>query len=83
MRLGMPGARVVDTGQSEPRRLRRSSTAFGPGAAAPIFVTVPAGEAQAVVAIASADPNVADARIVAQPAAAAARSCASPHDRRR
>ena len=63
MRLGMPGAGVVDEGRSEPRRLRRWwSSPSAPGAAAPLFVTVPAADAEAVVAIAAADPGVVDAR---------------------
>ena len=69
MRLGMPGARVVDTGRSSRDGYDLVTAAFGPGAAAPIFITAPAGEAQAVIATASADPNVADARIAAPPAA--------------
>ena len=64
MRLGMPGARVVDEGRTEPRRLRRcSSTSFGPGAAAPLFVTVPAADADTVVdAAPPTTPGVVDAQ---------------------
>jgi RND superfamily putative drug exporter len=69
MRLGMPGAGVVDTGRSSRDGYDLVTAAFGPGAAAPIFVTAAGGEAQGVIAIASADPNVADARVAA-PAAA-------------
>lgn len=69
MRLGMPGARVVDEGRSSRDGYEMLIGAFGPGAAAPLFVTVPATRAGAVVDLAAADPNVVDARIVAEPAA--------------
>ena len=69
MRLGMPGAHVVDTGQSSRDGYDMVTAAFGPGAAAPIFVTAPQADAAAVVATASADANVADAHIVAGPSA--------------
>lgn len=68
MRLGMPGAHVVDEGRSSRDGYDMLVEAFGPGAAAPLFVTVPATQAQDVVDVASADPNVVDARIVAEPA---------------
>jgi putative drug exporter of the RND superfamily len=64
MRLGMPGARVVDTGQSSRDGYESVIAAFGPGAAAPLFVTVAAADAERVVAIARADANVVDAQIV-------------------
>ena len=64
MRLGMPGARVVDRGQSSRDGYDIVTGSFGPGAAAPLFVTVPAAYAERVVAIASADQNVAAAQIV-------------------
>lgn len=69
MKLGMPGARVVDEGRSSRDGYEMLIKAFGPGAAAPLFVTVPADDAQQVVDIASADRNVVAAQIVAQPAA--------------
>ena len=69
MHLGMPGARVVDEGRSSRDGYDMLTAAFGPGAAAPLFVTVPAAEAQAVVDLAAADSNVVDARVVAEPAA--------------
>jgi RND superfamily putative drug exporter len=69
MQLGMPGARVVDEGRSSRDGYEQLVAAFGPGAAAPIFVTVPADEAQQVVEIAAADAGVVDARVVAEPAA--------------
>ena len=69
MRLGMPGARVVDEGRSSRDGYELLSEAFGPGAVGPLFVTVPATQAQDVVVLAGTDPNVVDARIVAEPAA--------------
>ncbi|MBI3257360.1 MAG: MMPL family transporter [Actinobacteria bacterium] len=68
MRLGMPGARVVDRGESSRDGYDTVTTAFGPGAAAPLFVTVSAGVAERVVAVISAEPNVADVRVVSEPA---------------
>jgi RND superfamily putative drug exporter len=68
MRLGMPGARVVDEGRSSRDGYELLVEAFGPGAAAPLFVTVPAEQAPAVVTLAAADANVVDARVVAEPA---------------
>jgi putative drug exporter of the RND superfamily len=69
MRLGMPGARVVDEGRSSRDGYELLVASFGPGAAAPLFVTVPADQAPKVVTLASADKNVVDARVVAEPAA--------------
>jgi RND superfamily putative drug exporter len=68
LRLGMPGARVVDEGRTSRDGYEQVVLAFGPGAAAPLYVTVPAAEAQQVVAVATADPDVVDARVVAEPA---------------
>lgn len=68
LRLGMPGARVVDEGRSSRDGYELVVDAFGPGAAAPLFVTVPAADAETVVALAAADTGVADARVVAEPA---------------
>jgi RND superfamily putative drug exporter len=68
MRLGMPGARVVDRGQSSRDGYDTITAAFGPGAAAPLLVTVAATEAERVVSIASTDSGVAAAQIVAEPA---------------
>ena len=67
MRLGMPGARVVDEGRSSRDGYDMLVSSFGPGAAAPLFVTVPAVQAQRVVDLAIADRNVVDARVVAEP----------------
>ncbi len=69
MRLGMPGARVVDEGRSSRDGYDTMVQAFGPGAAAPMLVTVSAGEAQAVVDSAAGVGGVVDARIVSEPAA--------------
>ena len=69
MRLGMPGAHVVDKGASSRDGYDMVTAAFGPGAAAPIFITAPTADASTVITTASADANVADARIAAPPAA--------------
>jgi RND superfamily putative drug exporter len=69
MRLGMPGARVVDPGHTSRDGYEMLVKAFGPGAAAPVLITTPAGNAARVVQVASAQPGVVDARIVTQPAA--------------
>ena len=42
MRLGMPGARVVDTGHTSRDGYDTLVAAFGPGAAAPVLITTPA-----------------------------------------
>lgn len=69
MRLGMPGARVVDEGHTSRDGYETVVGAFGPGAAAPVYVTVPAASAAQVAEIAAADPAVVDARVVTEPAA--------------
>ncbi len=69
MHLGMPGARVVDRGRTSRDGYELLVKSFGPGAAAPAFVTVPATDAAAVVRIAASDPAVVDARVVSRPAA--------------
>ena len=74
MRLGMPGARVVDEGRSSRDGYEMVVSAFGPGAAAPLFVTVDAEQAAQVVATAQADSGVVDARIVAEPSATTGRT---------
>jgi RND superfamily putative drug exporter len=68
MRLGMPGARVVDEGRTSRDGYELLVGAFGPGAAAPAFVTVDAPEAENVVNVANELQNVVDARIVTAPA---------------
>jgi len=74
MRLGMPGARVVDQGRSSRDGYDMLVTAFGPGAAAPLFVTVDGNQAAQVVDTAKADTGVADARVVTGPSATTGRS---------
>ncbi len=69
MHLGMPGARVVDHGRTSRDGYEMLVKSFGPGAAAPAFITVPATQAQQVVKVASADPAVVDARVMTAPAA--------------
>jgi RND superfamily putative drug exporter len=69
MRLGMPAAGVVDRGQQSRDGYDAVVADFGPGAPAPLFVTVPAASANRVVAVASADPGVVAASVVAEPAA--------------
>ena len=69
MHLGMPGARVVDHGRTSRDGYELLVKSFGPGAAAPAFVTVPAAEAPTVVRVAEADAAVVDARVVSEPAA--------------
>ncbi len=81
MRLGMPGARVVDPGRTSRDGYELVVKAFGPGAAAPAFVTVPAADANTVVEIAAADRNVVDASVVTEPAATGGSWCGSPRRR--
>ena len=69
MKLGMPGARVVDTGHTSRDGYEQLIKDFGPGAAAPAFITVDSEGAPTVLAAAISTANVVDARIVAQPAA--------------
>jgi putative drug exporter of the RND superfamily len=69
MRLGMPGAGVVDRGEQSRDGYDAIVDSFGPGAPAPMFVTVPAEDAAAVVDVATADTGVVAAAIVAEPAA--------------
>jgi RND superfamily putative drug exporter len=70
MRLGMPGARVVDRGQQSRDGYEAVVGAFGPGVAAPLFITAPAERSGTVVDLATADPGVVDARVVSEPSAA-------------
>jgi putative drug exporter of the RND superfamily len=74
MRLGMPGARVVDEGRSSRDGYEIVVSAFGPGATAPLFVTVDAAEAAQVIDIADADLGVVDARIVSEPSTESGRT---------
>ncbi len=68
MKLGMPGARVVDEGHTSRDGYELVTAAFGPGAAGPAYVTVNASDAETAVAVASSTPNVVDARVVSPPA---------------
>ncbi len=68
MRLGMPAAGVVDRGEQSRDGYDAVVDAFGPGAPAPLFVSVPALEAQRVVSIAADDPGVVAAAVVTGPA---------------
>jgi len=68
MKLGMPGATVVDKGHTSRDGYDLVVAGFGPGAAGPAYVTVDAADSETVVAVASATPNVVDARVVAPPA---------------
>ena len=67
MKLGMPGARVVDEGNTSRDGYETLVSAFGPGAAAPSFITVDANESEKVVALAMEVENVVDARVVVPP----------------
>ena len=68
MKLGMPGAGVVDPGRTSRDGYDLLVADFGPGAAAPAFVTTPADRAERVVAIAQDTPNVVAAAVVTEPA---------------
>jgi len=69
MRLGMPGAHVVDRGHTSRDGYDMLVAGFGPGAAAPVFITTPDADASRVVAIARAHPGVVDTQVVTSPAA--------------
>lgn len=69
MQLGMPGARVVDEGRTSRDGYEMLVESFGPGAAAPAFITVDAADAQTVIDTAMATDNVVAAGIVTPPAA--------------
>jgi RND superfamily putative drug exporter len=58
----------VDKGRTSRDGYELMVAHFGPGAAAPAFVTVPGASAASVVKIAATDPNVADASVVTRPA---------------
>jgi RND superfamily putative drug exporter len=68
MKLGMPGATVVDKGHTSRDGYDMVVAGFGPGAAGPAYVTVDAADANTVVTVATSTPNVVDARVVAAPA---------------
>lgn len=66
MRLGMPAAGVVDRGAQSRDGYDMVVEAFGAGAPAPLFITVPTADADRVTALASGTVGVVDARIVAR-----------------
>jgi RND superfamily putative drug exporter len=68
MHLGMPSAHVVDTGNTSRDGYDTLVKEFGPGAAAPLFITTPAQDANRVIDIAQQHAGVVDAQIVTQPA---------------
>ncbi|WP_436792913.1 MMPL family transporter [Actinospongicola halichondriae] len=68
MRLGMPAAGVVERGEQSRDGYDAVVESFGPGAPAPLFVTVAADDAGRVVEIAAADPGVLAAGVVTEPA---------------
>ena len=79
MHLGMPGAKVVDKGNTSRDGYDMLVAAFGPGAAAPAFITTPAADAATVVQHRVAVPGVVDARVVTRAGARpAGSSCGSP-----
>jgi RND superfamily putative drug exporter len=65
MKLGMPGARVVDEGRSSRDGYELVTAAFGEGAAAPMFVITPIGTEDRVIEAVLADQNVLNAQVVA------------------
>jgi RND superfamily putative drug exporter len=67
MRLGMPGARVVDRGEQSRDGYDALVEAFGPGAAAPLFVTVDGREQAVVTDVAASEPGVVAAQVVDAP----------------
>ncbi len=69
IKLGMPGAHVVDQGRTSRDGYDTLVSAFGSGAAAPVFITTPAASAADVARIAAGTTGVVDARVVAAPAA--------------
>jgi RND superfamily putative drug exporter len=68
MHLGMPGAHVVDTGHTSRDGYDLLVNSFGQGAAAPVFITAPAADANQVVAVARQRVDVVDAQVVTPPA---------------
>ena len=67
MKLGMPGARVVDEGRTSRDGYDMLVEAFGPGSAGPAYVTVAAQDSNTVIESALSVENVVDARVVAGP----------------
>jgi len=70
MRLGMPDARVVDEGRSSRDGYEMLVSAFGEGAAAPLFITVDSSEADQTVTSAQLNSTTLDASIVTGPSSA-------------
>ena len=68
MDLGMPDARVVDPGAQSRDGYDDAVAAFGEGGVAPLFVTAPAADAQAIVDVVGSDQNIAQVGIVTEPA---------------
>lgn len=56
---GMPSIKVVPEGDGSRQGYMQVAEAFGPGAAGPLQIVGPARDAQAALAVAQADPNVA------------------------
>jgi RND superfamily putative drug exporter len=69
MDLGMPDARVVDKGAQSREGYDAAVAAFGEGGVAPLFITAPAADADAILGVVSKDPNIVQAAIVTEPAA--------------
>ena len=67
MHLGMPSARVVDTGNTSRDGYDTLVNSFGPGAAAPVFITTPTQDANRVIDIANQHTGVVDAQVVTAP----------------
>ncbi|WP_327352780.1 MMPL family transporter [Streptomyces sp. NBC_01304] len=65
--LGMPGARVVDSGYSSRDGYETLTDAFGPGAGAAIYITTPEADAQQVVKTAE-DRGVENAQVASEAA---------------
>lgn len=68
MRLGMPGAGVVQEGEQSRDGYETVVENFGPGAAAPLFITAPAEDAELVVETASANSGIVMAQVSTEPA---------------
>ena len=77
MHLGMPGARVVDTGHTSRDGYDMLVDAFGPGAAAPAFITTPAADAADVIASRRPYPASSTPASSPRPQRPAGSSCAS------
>jgi putative drug exporter of the RND superfamily len=70
MRLGMPGAEVVEQGRSSRDGSDLLVLAFGAGSTAPLYVTVMSREAELLLSEARSAANVLSARVVTPPNAA-------------